>query len=566
MVQIVPPPGWTPSPPPPPAESPLHGPPPLDQVATGDTALPLEPTKASLVHALFSRTWLAWDIGAAAVCVAACAASWLILRSDSGAAREAETAAVAVAESSGNASADRVPPPGPQSGGVVSAKSAPESAAKSPPKSPATPPSPPKAAPPTPEVKPSVKPDPPSVGAKDKGTAKEAAKQDNREKTAKENEKAKKEADAGQKPEQAEFKKSSAAAVDVAARMADPVRGIELSDIPLARALDLLAAISTVPITLDPDALRQVGATPRDRVSVKLNSATVEQALQAVAAERGLALAVDNGQVIVTIPTEMRETLNETLKTIRYTVSDLTGEDKGAVAEFAALVQTLVAPESWQAGGRGTIKSDPGTLVISQTGGVHQQVLVFCEKLRNARHKPLRSRDAPEKFTLTSRTAQARKMLDSPVTVNFHEPAPLVKILAFLAGATGSDVLIDRAALAAAETSDRVEASLTVERKPLRAALPDLLGPLGLAYRVVGPSAIQVTTKEGCAERLELEFYPVGRQATAAKLIERIRTEVAPTTWGDGGEICFDAPSQCLIVLQSQPVQATIERLLTTAE
>ena len=51
----------------------------------------------------------------------------------------------------------------------------------------------------------------------------------------------------------------------------------------------------------------------------------------------------------------------------------------------------------------------------------------------------------------------------------------------------------------------------------------------------------------------------------AAELAERLKARVAASTWTDAGglgEVYFDPPPQCLIVLQSQPVQAAIERLL----
>ena len=143
-------------------------------------------------------------------------------------------------------------------------------------------------------------------------------------------------------------------------------------------------------------------------------------------------------------------------------------------------------------------------------------------------------------------------MLDRPVTANFHEPAPLAKILAFLAEAAGSDILIDRAALAAAETSDRVEATLTVEKQGLGAALTALLRPLGLTYRAIGANTIQVTTKEAAEERLELEFYPVGpwldKGIAGPKLAEGLKARVAASTWSDAGglaDACFDPPSRC---------------------
>jgi hypothetical protein len=564
MVEVAPPPGWTP-PAPAPAESPAVGPPPLDHVAASSDGLVLEPSDAS-ASATFLRTWLLWGATAATTIAVVGGLCWLMLRPNSATSPVVtDSPAIATTE----AAADRSAPPGPQSGGVAppklltrpEAEPATKSVSKPAQKPASEPATKSPSAPVAPAVKPADKVEPSAVAGKDKEASTDAVKEQ-KEEAGKKSEQQKKETSAGERLKQAEFKKLAPAAVDAAKRMADPLRGIEFSDVPLARVFDVLATMSTVPITLDPDALRQVGATPHDRISLKLDTATVEQVLQAVAAQRGLAVTIDNGQVVVATPAEFRETL----KTVRYTVSDLTGEEKNAVAEFAKLVQSLVAAESWKdVGGRGTITVAPGAVVVVQTGDVHRQVLVFCERLRNARHKPLRSHEAAELFSLTTRTAQARKMLDKPVTVNFHEPTTLAKILAFLAESTGSDILIDRAALALAETCDRVETSLSVQRKPLEAVLGDLLPPLGLAYRVVGPSAIQVTTKEAAEERLELEFYAAGPQAEAAKLIERIKAEVAPATWSDAGgagEISFDAPSQSLIVLQSQPVQAAIERFL----
>lgn len=565
MVQVLPPQGWKPTPPPQtllptagqtgiPALS--AGPPPLDRVAAVPLTLELEPPETWSLGMLLGQKWFLWS-GAS---LATLAVVWLLFFLFSGA--EPEPAAVetenheTVNQRPAMAAAETAAkkPPGPQSGGIQGReKERPVTAVaenvplKPTPVQPLPPPStqPPRSA----DAKP-AEPDPFPLAADE----------------------------AAENSQQAEIKKVPPAQVDVAARLADPVAQLELTDMPLAKAVDLLAAIGALPITMDADALMQLGITPHDPVSLRLGSTTLGKALQAAVAEKGLAAAVENGQVVVTTPAEYRETLRK----VRYTVDDLTGDDKTAADELAALVRKLVAPESWQgAGGRGTIESERGAMSVVQTGNVHQQVLVFCEKLRNARHKSLRSRDNPERFTLATRSGQARKMLEQPVTVNFHESASLVKVLAFLAEAAKGDILIDRAALAAAETSDRVEATLTAKKQPLGAALSELLRPLGLTYRAIGANAIQVTTKEMAEERLELEFYPVGpwlakqdpplpqagvgQGVRGSSLADRLKARVAASTWSDvggPGEVFFDPPSQCLIVLQSQPAQAAIERLL----
>ena len=211
-------------------------------------------------------------------------------------------------------------------------------------------------------------------------------------------------------------------------------------------------------------------------------------------------------------------------------------------------------------------------MLVTQTGEVHRQVLVLCEKLRTARGKPLRSHDNPELFRLATHLDKAAKVLGRRVSANFHEPTPLAKVLAYLAEAADCCILVDHAALAAAETSDRVEAAVTADAQPLGAVLADLLRPLGLTFRAVGPDVIQVLTKEAADERLDLEFYSIapqlGRGVSAAALIEQVKAKIGPMAWTDSGgpgEILFDAPSRSLMVLQSQPAQAAIEQLLAGA-
>ena len=542
MVQVLPPPGWQPA-----SLSAMavagqpgtSGPPPLDCVATGPLVLELEPAGASLLGKLLHAKWLLWGVAPLATLTAMMAVLWLLLPASKAEPVALETNRPAMAVASPAAKVEL------PTATTAKKDTAEQATASTELRSGQLPSEPTPTQPATPSLAQASRPrdakppelDPfPAVAAEDDET----------------------------KP--VEIKKSPPALVDVAARLADPIAGLELTDMPLLKAVDLLAAMGALPVTMDVDAMTELGVSPRDSVSLQLASTTLGKALEALAAQKGLALDVEGNQVFVGAPAAYRETL----RTVRYTVSDLTGSDKIAVAELAALVRKLVAPESWQGNnGRGMIEADQGALVVAQTNAVHRQILVFCEKLRLARHKPLRSRENPERFILDTRRDQAGKMLDRPVTVNFHEPAPLASVLRFLAEASGSNILIDRAALAAAETSDRVEAALIANRQPLGPTLTRLLRPLGLTYRTLGADIIQVTTTEAADERLELEFYPVAawlaKGIAGPALAERLKAHVAASTWSDVGglgEVYFDPPSECLLVLQSQPAQVAIERLL----
>ena len=353
--------------------------------------------------------------------------------------------------------------------------------------------------------------------------------------------------------------------IDVRARLADPIPQIELPDMSLGQAVELLMAMSTVPISFDPDAMQELGVTLRDSVSVQLSQTTVGKALEAIVAARKLAYVIENGQVLITSPPEHRESL----RSVPYTVADLTGQGAGTTAELAQAIQKLVAPDRWQPnGGRGTIEPGDGVLVVTQTGSVQYQILVFCEKLRTVRGKPTRSRFSPDLFTPDTRLDRARAMLGQHVTVNFGDPTPLLEIVSYLKKSTGAEIQIDRPALSAAGLTDGAKATLKVADQPLAGALASLLDPLGLGWRAVGPTILQVSTRKAIASRLELEFYQVGSllaKEQPGALIQRIKSRLPGATWTEGsglGVLYFDAPSQCLIVLQSQPVEIALEALL----
>ena len=312
--------------------------------------------------------------------------------------------------------------------------------------------------------------------------------------------------------------------------------------------------------------MEELGVSLHDLISIDAPKTTVGKALKAIAARRNMTPVVENGQVVLTSTADHRESLRQ----ISFNVSDLTGGRAQAAADLAALVKRLIVPESWLgSGGRGTIEVAPDALRITQTGRVDAQIIVFCEKLRVARGLPTKSH-----FVLTTRTTRAKAVLGRMTTMNVSPPSPLSSIIEQFKQPAGTEILIDRPSLAAAGVSENTAVKFKADNLPQGEALGKLLGPLGLAWRAVNANTLQVTTQKAIDARMELEFYPVGKRPGVpgapagqppAALIDRIKTELHGARWGEGGgggTICFDLPSQCLIVLQSQPVQMALEAWL----
>lgn len=347
-------------------------------------------------------------------------------------------------------------------------------------------------------------------------------------------------------------------------RLAVKVAAIDLPERTLGDAVDLWTQLSAVPVTFDTDAMTQLGVRFSDPVRANLSEASLGLVLQTLVAGHGLTVAVERGHVLVTWPAAQRTEL----RSIRYSVADLapTGD---ALDRLGTLIQELVAPESWQAaGGQGTLRVADGTLEIGQTGIVHGQIVVFCERLRAARRLPLRSGLPPARFSLVSRFAQGRARLNEPVTANFPEPTPLDQVARYLQHAGKMRILTNWLALAEEGIGSQEQVTVVGDSLPLGEILTQLLRPMGLAYRVVDADTLEISTAKAVESRLELEFYPAGDltiQTSPGDLIRRLQADTAASTWSDvggSGLARFDDGSKCLLVLQSQPVQAAVETYL----
>src|SRR5262249_49083246 len=152
-------------------------------------------------------------------------------------------------------------------------------------------------------------------------------------------------------------------------------------------------------------ALSNLGISPATSIDLHLENTTVNGILEAALNPLRLSWRSEDGQLVVGYPPQ------ENLRQVRYAIGDLAG-DPQAVAGLAALMRQMVAPQSWrEAGGKASLVAGSDALVVEQSQPVHFELLSFCEKLRVARGKPIRSRYDPARFSLTTRTEKARQLL-----------------------------------------------------------------------------------------------------------------------------------------------------------
>lgn len=367
-------------------------------------------------------------------------------------------------------------------------------------------------------------------------------------------------------PTAAKLPKPEPRHIDIAARLADPLPAIEISNSPLADFLQVMQGLSTVPITLRPDGLGMVRITPFNSetpVSWKGSSTTVLDAIQGALQPLGLEAKIEADQLIVDVSSPQ-------LMTTKLAVKDLTASDERRAADIAALLLTFVAHDSWgDEDGQPILSATKDELTVRQHRAQLAECFLLVEKLRLARGLSLASKFDPKLFELATRSEKAQAVLAAPITLNYSIPTPLLRVTERLGKDAKVRILFDWQSLTAAGWNPDAEVTLTVEKQPLATALTDLTRRMDLTWRVVDARTIQILSPQTLADRTELELYSVkdlaANDAAAAALMAKIRTALGGQAFRDAGgrgELRFDAPGKCLIAALTQPQQQEVAKLL----
>ncbi len=80
----------------------------------------------------------------------------------------------------------------------------------------------------------------------------------------------------------------------------DKLPALEFTGVPLAQFVAFLSEFSTVPMVIDTQSLVEAGKSPKTRISVKLDDATVEDALKAALTKPGLTFHVEPFRLVIT--------------------------------------------------------------------------------------------------------------------------------------------------------------------------------------------------------------------------------------------------------------------------
>jgi len=159
-------------------------------------------------------------------------------------------------------------------------------------------------------------------------------------------------------------------------------------------------------------------------------------------------------------------------------------------------------------------------------------VLVFCERLRLARSKPLRSKYPAELLSIESPYAKLATKLRQPTTFTFLAWTRLADVIHQWQEMIGVTMLVDWSALRDVNLTPTSPIACSTIDRPWSEALDGVLEPLGLAWWAADAQTICITGRDALARVERVEFYVIPpkfreQSADVATLLDSLRKEIA---------------------------------------
>ncbi len=359
----------------------------------------------------------------------------------------------------------------------------------------------------------------------------------------------------------------------------------DFEEVPLDQLCGFIRETLGIDIVLDVKSLEDYGIEPSTPITVSLRGVSNRSFLRLMLKDLDLTYTTRLGALWITT----FEYAESHLTTKVYPVGDLIEQASVAddrVVDYDTLEQAImsvIAPDAWdQVGGPGVIRGIYGSLVVSQTSEIHEEVSRFLQAYRaiieNEQDPDVQQHSV---FLLGQHGTEAiQAALDKPFTAVFEDVA-LKEAIAFVSDAMRIPIVIDTIACDDFGIDTGTPINANFKELPLRFALARVLNQLELTY-TIRDEVLYITTPEADESQLLIGLYPVrdlvriaaaptndpsGMSSDFDSLIETISSTIAPDSWDEvGGPSAIEALPRVptLVVSQTQAQHEEISDLLAT--
>ncbi len=328
---------------------------------------------------------------------------------------------------------------------------------------------------------------------------------------------------------------------------------LTMQEVPLGLVLHSITQWSSIPVSVQPEALCVEDFSLRSPVTLSLENMTVREIVQQVAEQAGLEVRIEPSGVVTLTSIHANSPDTRVYRAVDY----------GGCIPFdenlAQLIRTLFGtnPEM-DVAGVFEVVTVPEGLRVKCSPCTHREIETLLRR-QLCHHDSAGNghpRDLPSPATG-----------DSPVSATFLQVTPLSEVLLALDQACEIDIVVDWSNLVRVGMTPQTPVTLTADGAPIAQVLRDLGGEVPLG--TLEADGVVVLTTGEAANRPAVRVYRIGSLLDSGINIGRIREQIlsdcSPDSWIDHGGtgVLIPFPSaKCLVARNSPGVCESVQKFL----
>ncbi|MGI9517287.1 MAG: hypothetical protein ACR2NP_09590 [Pirellulaceae bacterium] len=340
--------------------------------------------------------------------------------------------------------------------------------------------------------------------------------------------------------------------------------GIAWTDIPLLQFIRNFNRLTRIPIQLDTNSVIGRQIDPHATITITVENGSAGQVLQAALDTLGLVWQWnDTNDVIIVLPAGYDE-----LTSHEFPVDSILVADEKQADEIEELVKRVVQPDSWNtAGGEATITISDGKCVVEQTGPTARQVESLLGRLTAAakiKADPTAVEPREQLATIYSRNDPVRTSISAYEDIQLDVVS---RVLDQVQRHDGLTILVNWHELMPYGWNPSTQIPWKSRDQKIEKTLLDLTSSMGVAWRMLDESTLEVTSSGQMWNASRLEIYPCGRQQARNHKPEQIirflqngiAADLPQASWT---RVEFVPRLDCIVALLPDPLHIRAERIL----
>lgn len=307
----------------------------------------------------------------------------------------------------------------------------------------------------------------------------------------------------------------------------DALPGFALNEASAWELLRRLTAISGVAIQLDAHDILYGNVDITQRLSVDATDKSVLEILTEAFAATALAPTRSADVPVVVVRDKERDNVAE--RTL--VIDNVLASDDATRREVADLIKLVTGSELWEGESAAHLEVLENSFVVTSSGELFDEVAFLVSLLQRAaavREAGPGAGEATMPATLASRSAL---VLKKPTTLHQQQRLPLFELLRMVEETEGLVILVDWQSVTPLGWNPMTTVNWPADGEPVEQVLTDLTSSMELAWRMVAPGVVEVTSREMYQNGTRYEFYdcePALQRFDKEQILRILQERMAP--------------------------------------